>query len=138
MNFVGSESDWCHACDPEEERHEELFNGYDLQCPWNEAENDELQDDKKKKPKWREENDYEKVATSFDGAKSEVWDQARTEANDYCNRLPLALKKSHTEIAGNELECLFTFFCKHSSLVQIVCSVEHPRQFHLQFLLRPH
>ena len=77
MNFVGSESYWCHVYDPEEERHEELFNGYDLQCPWNEAENDELQDDKNKKPKWRDENDYEKVDALFDGAKSEVWDQAR-------------------------------------------------------------
>ena len=45
MNFVGSESDWCQVYDPEEERHDALFNGYDLQYPWNEAENGELKDD---------------------------------------------------------------------------------------------
>ena len=86
MNFAGSESDWCNERDPEAKHHDELFSSKDMQSYWHEIDNNELKHDKIKNPKWADYNDYDKVTTSFDRAKNEIWDQARSEIRDYCSR----------------------------------------------------
>ena len=101
-----------------------------LLCEVEESQRNEAMKNEKKLIKDR---DHKNVEALFDGVNDTTWKQGSKETIDHAMRLPLVLRKSHSEMNGNDLVSLLDNFTDdHSShTARAACSMWNGWSFFL-------